>query len=47
MYYISFSAADQYGASCSGSVTVGVAHDEGKPAVGDGPLFSSIGGGGL
>ena len=46
MYYISFSATDAFGASCSGAVTVGVAHNQAKPAIGDGPQFNSAGGGG-
>jgi hypothetical protein len=43
VYHITFTATDSAGASCSGTVTVCVPHDQGKRACGDGgPLFSSI-----
>ena len=43
VYYINFSATDPSGASCTGTVTVGVPHDQGgrSVAVGQGPLFNS------
>ncbi len=41
VYYIRFSATDPSGASCNGTVTVGVPHDQAHPAVGDGPAYDS------
>jgi hypothetical protein len=41
VYYITFSAVDPSGASCTGTVSVGVPHDQAHAAVGDGPLFDS------
>lgn len=46
VYHISYSADDGYGGTCSGTVTLGVPHDQrkGGPAVDDGALFDSTGG---
>ena len=41
VYYIKFSASDSSGASCTGTVTVGVPASPGHPAVGDGPKHDS------
>lgn len=44
VYHIGYTADDGYGGSCSGTVTVGVPHDQGKkgkPAVDEGPLYDS------
>ena len=46
VYEISFTADDGEGGSCSGTVKVGVRHDQGKgkkggPAVNDGAIFDS------
>jgi hypothetical protein len=43
VYHISFTADDGNGGSCSGTVTVGVPHDQGKNTVlvDDGPLYDS------
>ena len=43
MYHIAFSASDGQGGSCTGTVLVGVNHDNGKKgqAVDDGPLYNS------
>jgi hypothetical protein len=42
VYYISFSATDTLGGSCSGTVTVSVPHNPKSGAVGGGPLFKSV-----
>ena len=41
IYYINFTASDGKGGTCSGTVEVGVNHDQGKKgeAVGEGPLY--------
>jgi VCBS repeat-containing protein len=46
VYHVSFTATDSAGASCSGTVRVGVPHDRGRRAVpvDDGPRYSSTGG---
>lgn len=36
VYHITFEASDPVGAACTGTVTVCVPHDQGKPACGDG-----------
>ena len=42
VYHISFTASDTFGATCSGTVQVGVPHDQrGDAAVDGGPLFDS------
>lgn len=41
VYRIDFTATDEYGASCSGYVKVGVPHDAKTPAEDMGPLFDS------
>ena len=42
VYHISFTATDTFGASCSGTVLVGVQHDQrGDAGVDDGPVFDS------
>jgi hypothetical protein len=43
VYHIGFSADDGQGGSCTGTVAVGVPHDQGngKPAVDDGALYDS------
>lgn len=43
VYHITFTAADSLGASCTGEVTVGVPHDQGRHAtpVDDGALYDS------
>ncbi|HSN86492.1 MAG TPA: SBBP repeat-containing protein [Thermoanaerobaculia bacterium] len=38
VYHIAFEATDPAGAACSGTVTVCVPHDRGKPACGDGGM---------
>ncbi|HSN86493.1 MAG TPA: SBBP repeat-containing protein, partial [Thermoanaerobaculia bacterium] len=44
VYHIAFEATDPAGAACTGTVTVCVPHDQGKPACGDGgALVDSIG----
>jgi hypothetical protein len=40
-YHVGFTATDSYGYTCSGTVLVGVPHDQDKPAVDDGPLYDS------
>ena len=49
VYYLNFTAADGNGGSCSGTVTVGVPHDQGRGRVPvpDGPLFDSVTGAAL
>lgn len=44
VYHISFTADDGHGGSCTGTVRVGVPHDQGKgtPAIDDGPLYNSV-----
>jgi hypothetical protein len=44
VYHIFYSATDSVGASCNGTVTVGVPHDQGKGSVpvDGGPIFSSL-----
>jgi hypothetical protein len=44
VYHIFYTATDSAGASCNGTVTVGVPHDQGKGSapVDGGPLFSSL-----
>jgi len=45
VYYINFSGNDGRGGVCTGTVTVGVPHDqspERRNAIGDGPLYNSI-----
>ncbi|MBZ5560323.1 MAG: thrombospondin type 3 repeat-containing protein [Acidobacteriia bacterium] len=41
VYYINFSATDPSGASCMGTVTVSVPHDQAHPVVGEGPRYDS------
>ncbi len=41
VYYISFSADDRRGGTCSGQVTVSVPHDMAHPAIGDGAKYDS------
>ncbi len=41
MYHISFSAANSTGASCTGTVQVGVPKSKNKPAIDEGPLYAS------
>lgn len=41
MYWINFSATDEFGASCTGTVRVGVPHDKKEPVGDQGPLFDS------
>lgn len=41
MYHITFVVTDQGGLSCTGTVTVGVPHNQKAPVVDDGPLFNS------
>jgi hypothetical protein len=41
VYYINFSATDTAGASCTGTVTIGVPHDQAHAAVGQGPKYDS------
>lgn len=41
MYHIAFTATDAEGASCSGTVKVGVPHDQSSPVVDDGPTYDS------
>jgi hypothetical protein len=41
VYHIGFVVTDQGGLSCSGSVTVSVAHNQKAPAIDGGPLFDS------
>ena len=41
MYRINFSATDEFGASCTGTVRVGVPHDKKEPVGDQGPLFDS------
>lgn len=41
MYHIGFSAVDEFGASCSGEVLVGVPKSKKRTPVDDGPLFDS------
>jgi hypothetical protein len=43
VYHIGFTADDGNGGSCSGTVSVGVPHDQGKNTVlvDDGPLYDS------
>lgn len=41
VYHISFTATDEYGATCEGEVTVGVPHDKKDTPVDGGPLYDS------
>nr|WP_246357552.1 PKD domain-containing protein [Pyxidicoccus fallax] len=43
VYHLGFSASDRHGGTCTGTVTVGVPHDQGRGAtpVDDGPLYDS------
>jgi hypothetical protein len=41
VYHIDFTAIDKNGNSCSGEVTVCVAHDQGGGCVDQGPVFDS------
>jgi hypothetical protein len=43
VYYISYTATDNVGASCTGTMTAGVPHDQGGKAtpIGDGPTYDS------
>ena len=41
VYHISFTATDEYGATCDGEVTVGVPHDKKDTPVDGGALYDS------
>ena len=41
VYYLNFTATAPSGSFCTGTVTVGVPHDQAHPAVGDGPKYDS------
>lgn len=41
VYYLNFTATSTSGSACTGTVSVGVPHDQAHPAVGGGPLFDS------
>jgi hypothetical protein len=41
VYYLAFTATSANGGSCTGTVTVGVPHDQAHPAIGDGPTYDS------
>jgi hypothetical protein len=41
VYYLNFTATSSSGSACTGTVWVGVPHDQAHPTVGDGPLYDS------
>jgi hypothetical protein len=42
VYHINFTVTDDKGGSCTGSVRVGVPHDQGNVPIDGGPLFNSL-----
>lgn len=43
VYHVAFSAANQYGLTCTGTVKVSVPHSTAQPAIDGGPIFDSTG----
>lgn len=41
MYYVNFTATDAVGGTCTGTATIGVAHDQESAPIGDGQLYPS------